>query len=144
VEWAVRCATRCVVSREGISLAGELGLLRQALAAAAELLEPSIVGEELPPDAGREVLAVLSLAEARVELLRRAVVGAVDPSLLLARHNEVTDSLRTDDDPDIILKVWARRKAQPWAPPALTPAGTPRGAFTRDRVATRRTRHHRT
>jgi len=110
LEWAVPGAARCAVSREAISLTGELGLLRQALAAAAELLEPSIVGEELSPDAGREVLAVISLAEARVELLRRAVIGAVDPALLLSRHNEVTAPLRSNDDPDIILKPFARRK----------------------------------
>ncbi len=99
-----------VVSREGISLAGELRLLRQALAAAAQLLEPSIVGDDLSPDAGREVLAVVSLAEARVELLRRAVVGAADPALLRSRHNEVIEPRRASDDPDLILKVWARRK----------------------------------
>src|SRR5689334_13430922 len=56
---------RAVVSARDVSLAGELGLLRQTLAAAARLLEPSAVGEDLPADSGREVLAVISLAEAR-------------------------------------------------------------------------------
>ena len=93
-----------IMSKHDVSLAAELALLRQALAAAAQLLEPCTVGEELPPEAGQELLAVITLAEARVELLRRTVVGAVDPALLRGRHNDVLEPRRKGDDPDVILR----------------------------------------
>lgn len=98
------------MSRDGISLAGELGLLRQAIAAAAELLGPCAAGDDLPPDLGRDVLAVISLAEARVELLRRAVVGAADPALLRARFNDVIERREASDDPDVVLRAWRRTR----------------------------------
>lgn len=100
------------MSARDVSLAGELGLLRQALAAVAELLEPSALGEELPADTGRYVLAVVSLAEARVELLRRAVVGAVDPALLRARFNGVVEPRNASDDRDFVLRAWARERGK--------------------------------
>lgn len=102
----MRDSSRLVVKKDGISLAGELSLLRQALAAASQLLEPTALGEDLSPGAGCEVLAVVSLAEARVELLRRALVGAIDPALLRARHNESLGTEGALDDPDIILPAW--------------------------------------
>jgi hypothetical protein len=98
------------VSTRDVSLAGELGLLRQALAAAADLLEPSALGEELSADAGRYVLAVVSVAEARVAMLRRAIVGAADPSLLRSRHNDVIEPHRATDDPDVVLRAWRRER----------------------------------
>jgi hypothetical protein len=92
-----------------VSLGGELGLVGQVLAAAAELLKPTALGEDLSPEHGREVLAVVWLAQARVELLRRAVVGAVDPALLRAPFNHVLEPRRPGDDPDIVLRAWGRR-----------------------------------
>lgn len=100
------------MSARDVSLAGELGLLRQALAAVAALLEPSALGEELSAEAGRYVLAVVSLAEARVELLRRALVGAVDPAHLRARFNDVVEPRSVSDDLDVVLRAWRRERAK--------------------------------
>jgi hypothetical protein len=100
------------VSTRDVSLAGELGLLQQTLAAVAELLEPSALGEDLSAEAGRYVLAVVSLAEARVELLRRAVVGAADPALLRNRFNDVVEPRSASDDPDVVLRAWRRERAK--------------------------------
>jgi hypothetical protein len=93
------------VSRVGISVAGEFGTIRRALQAVEALLEPIAMGEELSSDAGLGVLAIVSLAGARVELLRRAVVGAVDPAVLRTQHNEVIGARRPGDDPDVVLRV---------------------------------------
>lgn len=53
-------------------------------------------------------LATLALLASRLELLRRAVAGTVDPSLLWAEHN-AAHAKNPGDDPDIMLRARERR-----------------------------------
>lgn len=94
--------------KDRISLADELAELADTLEAAqliAELLVTNAMpDEESSTRAPKMLEAILSLAIGRVRLLRKAVVGGADFSLLVARHNRVGATGR-GDDPDVQLPV---------------------------------------
>lgn len=87
-----------------VSLAGELDALQHAVEASVLLLDADGTGEPDAP-AVRGALGTLAVVASRIELLRRAVVGAVDPAVLHATHNAVIGPARADDDPDVVLRA---------------------------------------
>jgi hypothetical protein len=91
-----------------VSLAGELIVLQHAVEAAALLLDADGTGEPDVP-AVRGALGTLAILASRIELLRRAVVGAVDPAVLHAPHNAVIGPPRSGDDPDVLLSARTKR-----------------------------------
>jgi hypothetical protein len=97
-----------VSNRKDVSLAGELVVLQHAVEAAALLLDADGTGEPDIP-AVRGALGTLAILASRIELLRRAVVGAVDPAVLHAPHNAVIGPPRSGDDPDVLLRARTKR-----------------------------------
>jgi hypothetical protein len=97
-----------VKSTKDVSLAGELVVLQHAVEAAALLLDADGTGEPDVP-AVRGALGTLAILASRIELLRRVVVGAIDPSVLYAPHNAVIGPARADDDPDVLLRARTKR-----------------------------------
>jgi hypothetical protein len=92
------------VSTKDISLAGELHLLETVLQAAQLLLETDGTCEPSPA-AARSARATIVLATCRLGQLRRAVVGALDPAVLHAPHNDVLEPTHVDDDADVVLRA---------------------------------------
>jgi hypothetical protein len=94
------------MSRRSVSIFLELTELQGAIEAA----RTAVVGlQGMPPHAPEssdglvQVGAVLALVIERVRLLREAVEGCADPSLLLARHNVVES-----ESNDLVLELWQR------------------------------------
>lgn len=95
-------------SSKDVSLAGELVVLQHAVEAVGLLLDADGTGEPDVP-AVRGALGALAVVASRIELLRRAVVGAVDPAVLHAPHNAVIGPARAGDDPDVLLRARTKR-----------------------------------
>ena len=87
-----------------VSLGAELILLTRAIQGVANFLDVGEIGG-LTEEQKRQAVAILVVVASRVVQLRRAVIGAEDPRMLLAPHNEAEDP-RPGDDPDILLRAW--------------------------------------
>lgn len=101
-----------------ISLKWDLAEVAHAVEAANILLDElsmDLRGDEpVVRSASRAAAAVISLVEARLDLLRRAVGGEVDARLLLAKHN-VLDDVPEEDEPDLYIETDRRGEDDPVA-----------------------------
>ena len=116
----VTLVTLCM-PKQKLSLRYELATLRDAIEAARVLttqlgdMQFANVADEKRAPHG--VSAILILVEDRIKNIARAMGGQVDPSFLIARHNEFPDDDNdddsddaTDDDPDVYLSAWSLDK----------------------------------
>ena len=96
-----------------MNLADELAAIAEVLESAqliAELLSTHAMPDQHTSERAPKMLeAVLALAVARVGLLRKVVVGAVDVQLLASRHNRALHR-QAGDDPDVQLPVSAHAR----------------------------------
>src|SRR5688572_14258046 len=110
-ELAVVCTQQPPPSDEGvqmISISAELGLIEDALSAAATIAEllamKSLPSDEAAAHASIEINGVLVLVTARITHLRRAILCEADPLELLAPHNSVPENDLGDSD--VRLRPW--------------------------------------
>lgn len=103
-------AVSTLMATKHVSLFLELTEL-QGVLEAARTLAVQLQGEpaaDQPASLGVEIGAVLALAIERMRLVRAAIEGAVDPVVVLARHNVVVDG--PGPGRDILLPVARRRR----------------------------------
>ncbi len=93
--------------RPGISLADELDTISNAMEATAVLVELAPLDHSHEATAERHsrlVSALIALTGDRVKLLRRVIVGTLDATMLIARHNTRDETPDAAEDNDVLLQ----------------------------------------
>ena len=92
-----------------LSMAAEIHDIEQAVRGGV-LLAEALRDAQLDPDQLREVpavmVSVLALAQDRLHRLRLAVLGDLNPSALLWRHNSVSSVVAAGTRSDVFLLHW--------------------------------------